>query len=69
MPFNMKSGNVELEKIHAVYLCLWNNDIAGFFKAINYEWSNNIAELMEDLRGTDLCLLPLFIHLLNDIFC
>lgn len=51
IPLNIKTGNVELEKIHSVYLCLWNNDIAGFFKNINYEWSNNIAELMFELRG------------------
>lgn len=51
IPIQFKAGNVELEKIHSVYICLWNNDIAGFFKIINYEWSNNIAELMFELRG------------------
>lgn len=40
-----------MEKIHDVYICLWNNDIAGFFKAINYEWSNSVAEIMFELRG------------------
>ncbi|XP_055299582.1 COP9 signalosome complex subunit 8 [Sitodiplosis mosellana] len=50
IPLNVKTGNIELEKIHSVYICLWNNDIAGFFKIINYEWSNNIAELMFELR-------------------
>lgn len=51
IPANVKTGNVELEKIHKVYTCLWNNDIAGFFNAINYEWSSNIAEIMFELRG------------------
>lgn len=51
IPLNIKNTDVELEKIHSVYICLWNNDIAGFFKTINYEWSNNIAELMFELRG------------------
>lgn len=52
IPLQIKTGNVALEKIHNVYVCLWNNDIAGFFKIINYEWSSNIAELMFELRGT-----------------
>lgn len=52
IPSNIKAGNVELEKIHNVYVCLWNNDIAGFFKIINHEWSSNVAELMFELRGS-----------------
>lgn len=51
IPANAKTGNVEMEKIHDVYVCLWNNDFAGFFKAINYEWSSSVAEIMFELRG------------------
>lgn len=54
IPLNIKNTDVELEKIHSVYICLWNNDIAGFFKTINHEWSNNIAELMFELRGSSI---------------
>lgn len=51
MPASAKTGNVEMEKIYDVYICLWNNDTAGFFKAINYEWPSNVAEIMFELRG------------------
>lgn len=64
IPLHIKSGNIELETIHSIYICLWNNDITGFFKTINYEWSNNIAELMFELRGKygNSCKEPIFLH-------
>lgn len=51
IPHSVKSANVELEKIYTVYNFLWHNNIAGFFKAINHEWSNTVAELMFELKG------------------
>lgn len=51
IPQNVKSSNVELDKIYTVFNHLWHNNISGFFKAINHEWSNNVAELMFELKG------------------
>ena len=34
-----------------VFQCLWNNDTVGFYKAMNHEWSKNVAELMFELKG------------------
>ncbi|CAD7078854.1 unnamed protein product [Hermetia illucens] len=50
IPQNVKSGNAELTRIHNVYLALWNNNSPEFFKAIEYEWSSNIAELIFELK-------------------
>lgn len=47
----MKTSNIELEKMYAVFNFLWHNNIAEFFKAINYEWSSTVAELMFELKG------------------
>lgn len=47
----MKTANAELEKIYTVYNFMWHNNIPGFFKAINHEWSNSVAELMFELKG------------------
>lgn len=33
-----------------VYQCLWNNDLPGFYKEVNYEWSRNVAETMFELK-------------------
>lgn len=51
IPSNIKSSDPELEKIWIVFDHLWYNNISGFFKAINHEWSNNVAELMYELKG------------------
>lgn len=51
IPQSVKSANAELEKMYTVYNFLWHNNIAGFFKAINHEWSNTVAELMFELKG------------------
>lgn len=52
IPAAIKQKDAELEKIWLVYNHLWNNDMPGFFKAISYEWSTNVAELMFELKGT-----------------
>lgn len=51
IPPSAKMANAELEKIWIVFNYLWHNNISGFFKAINHEWSNNVAELMFELKG------------------
>lgn len=67
IPHTVKQGNVELEKIWSIYNHLWNNDVTGFFKAINYEWSNNVAELMFELKGICDYLLMLTQSFINSI--
>uniref|UniRef100_U5EKJ7 Putative signalosome subunit 2 csn8 n=1 Tax=Corethrella appendiculata TaxID=1370023 RepID=U5EKJ7_9DIPT len=50
IPQNIKTGNNELEQMYKVFTCLWNNDTSGFYKAINYDWSKNVSELMFELK-------------------
>ncbi|KFB43040.1 AGAP008857-PA-like protein [Anopheles sinensis] len=46
----MKAGHSELEQMYKVYVSLWNNDTAGFYKAINHDWSKHVSELMFELK-------------------
>uniref|UniRef100_A0A182J4N1 CSN8/PSMD8/EIF3K domain-containing protein n=1 Tax=Anopheles atroparvus TaxID=41427 RepID=A0A182J4N1_ANOAO len=50
IPQNMKAGHSELEQMYKVYVSLWNNDTAGFYKAINHDWSKHVSELMFELK-------------------
>ncbi|XP_052897614.1 COP9 signalosome complex subunit 8 [Anopheles moucheti] len=50
IPQNMKTGNVELDQMYKVYVALWNNNTAGFYKAINHDWSKHVSELMFELK-------------------
>ncbi|XP_055635750.1 COP9 signalosome complex subunit 8 [Toxorhynchites rutilus septentrionalis] len=50
IPLSVKTGHAELEQMYKVYQCLWNNDIAGFYKVINHDWSKHVSELMFELK-------------------
>lgn len=53
IPNNVKEGNKELEQMHQVFKCLWNNNMVQFNEAINFEWSRDVAELMFELKGIE----------------
>ncbi|EAT40448.1 AAEL007821-PA [Aedes aegypti] len=50
IPPSVKTGHSELEQMYKVFQCQWNNDTAGFYKAINYDWSKHVSELMFELK-------------------
>lgn len=54
----MKEGNKELEQMHQVFKCLWNNNMVQFNEAINFEWSRDVAELMFELKGIEISYKP-----------
>lgn len=60
IPNNVKEGNKELEQMHQVFKCLWNNNMVQFNEAINFEWSRDVAELMFELKGIEINYKPPF---------
>lgn len=58
IPNNVKEGNKELEQMHQVFKCLWNNNMVQFNEAINFEWSRDVAELMFELKGIEISYKP-----------
>ncbi|GAB0097276.1 COP9 signalosome complex subunit 8 [Sergentomyia squamirostris] len=50
IPQNIKTGNVELERMLTVLQCLWSNKNVEFYKAITFEWSKPIAKVMGELK-------------------
>ncbi|XP_055840223.1 COP9 signalosome complex subunit 8 [Episyrphus balteatus] len=50
IPQSTKTGNKELEKLYTLCLALKNNNTADFFKAISFNWSPAIKDLMTDLE-------------------
>lgn len=50
IPIAVKNGNQELEQMHKVYECLWKNEMANFYIAMEYKWSLSVAEVMFELK-------------------
>lgn len=51
IPTAMKTGNKELERMRQIYRNLLDNDYPAFYRAIEFEWSRNIAEIMFELKN------------------
>lgn len=51
IPNSVKFGNVELQNIWKVGKKMWQRDFLGIYVALNEQWSNDIAEIMEKLLG------------------
>lgn len=51
IPQIVKTENEHFTHLHKVYICQWQNDIGGFFTAINQQWPTNIVDIMNELKG------------------
>lgn len=51
IPVSVKQGNRELERMRQIYRHLVDNDYPAFYRAMDYEWSRNVAEIMFELKN------------------
>uniref|UniRef100_A0A336LN08 CSON012289 protein n=1 Tax=Culicoides sonorensis TaxID=179676 RepID=A0A336LN08_CULSO len=47
IPVSIKQGNRELERLQKIYRHLIDNDYPAFYRALDFDWSRNIAEIIE----------------------
>lgn len=52
IPSGVKMGDYELQNMWRVGQCMWRRDWPGVHEALNFEWSNYVAERMNALKGT-----------------
>lgn len=51
IPNGVKTNNKELERMHQICQSLQDSDMPTFYKAMEFDWGRNIAEIMFELKN------------------
>lgn len=51
IPAGIKANNKELERMHQIFRSLQDSDLPTFYKAMEFDWSRNTAEIMFELKN------------------
>lgn len=53
IPQTVKSTHPEIHNVWKVGQKMWQRDFPGIYEALNKQWSNDLAEIMQKLLGED----------------